>query len=249
MRLNKENILTNTYTIRSYEIDAGGRLSIPAIFNLLQDAASNHAFELGVAISQLLADNYTWVLSRIALKMTGYPAWRDTIQIATWPSGVQRVFALRDFDIRQNNRTIGSCVSAWIIIDAANRKPIRPTSFVEQLKPLEKKHVMENPLTKLPRFQGAEIEHLFRVRYSDLDINQHVNNVSYIEWVLENIQSIEKNHRCLADLEINFLGEALLGDEVIAGCRAMDSQGTEYAHNIVCEADNRELIRARTVWK
>jgi acyl-ACP thioesterase len=248
MPLSKENILTNTYTIRSYEVDAGGRLSIPAIFNLLQDAASNHAFKLGVAVSQLLANNYTWVLSRIALKMTAYPVWRDTIQIATWPSGIQRIFALRDFDIRHENRTIGSCVSAWIIIDAAHRKPIRPTSFVEQLNPLEKEHVLDHPLGKLPRFRGSEFEHRFRVRYSDLDINQHVNNVSYIEWVLENIQSIEKNQRCLAELEINFLGEAFLGDEVIAGCRAMDSQGTEYAHNIVRETDNRELIRARTIW-
>jgi acyl-ACP thioesterase len=120
---------------------------------------------------------------------------------------------------------------------------------VEQLNPLDKEHVLENPLTKLPRFQESEFDLRFRVRYSDLDINQHVNNVSYIEWALENIQSIEKNQRCLTELEINFLGEALLGDEVIAGCRAMDDEGCVYAHRIVREADNRELIRARTIWK
>jgi len=158
------------------------------------------------------------------------------------------VFALRDFDIRHKNQTIGSCVSAWIIIDTAHRKPIRPTFIVDQLNPVEREHVLDHPLGKLPRFQESQFEHRFKVRYSDLDINQHANNVSYIEWALENIPDIGENHRCLTDLEINFLGEAFLGDQVIAGCRTMDDQGTVYAHNIVRETDNQELIRARTVW-
>ena len=89
----EENILRRTYTIRSYEINAGGRLSIPTIFNLLQDIASSHALKLGVSVPQLLASNYTWVLSRIYLKMNHYPGWEDSIQIHTWPSGIQRVFA------------------------------------------------------------------------------------------------------------------------------------------------------------
>jgi hypothetical protein len=52
--ISEQNILEQNYSIRSYEIDAGGRLSIPSIFNLLQDAASNHALRLGVSVHQLL---------------------------------------------------------------------------------------------------------------------------------------------------------------------------------------------------
>ena len=208
-----------------------------------------HAFKLGVSVPQLLANNHTWVLSRIALKMTVYPQWRDTIQIVTWPSGIQRVFALRDFDIRHHNQTIGSCVSAWIIIDTAYRKPIRPTSFVDQLNPITGKHVFDHPLGKLPRFRESQFEIRFNVRYSDLDINQHVNNVSYIEWALESIPDIGENHRLLSELEINFLGEALLGDLVIARCQALDDRGFVFAHSIVRQADGRELIRARTTWQ
>ncbi len=94
----EDNTLCRSYTIRSYEVDAGGRLSVPSIFNLLQDAASRHALKLGVAVSQLQANNYTWVLSRIILKMFDYPQWGDTIQIHTWPSGIEGAFALRETD-------------------------------------------------------------------------------------------------------------------------------------------------------
>ena len=244
----EENILRRTYTIRSYEINAGGRLSIPTIFNLLQDIASSHALKLGVSVPQLLASNYTWVLSRIYLKMNHYPGWEDSIQIHTWPSGIQRVFALRDFDIRQDGRSIGSCVSAWIIIDAANRRPVRPTGFARQLNPVDRQHVLDPPLGKLPVLKTAQIEKQFNVRYGDLDINQHVNNVRYIEWLLECLTGIVEKGRCLSELEINFLGEALHGDRVRARCCRRDEKGTRIDHDVLRETDGRELIRARTAW-
>ena len=106
--------------------------------------------KLGVSVPELLANNYTWVLSRIYLKMNHHPGWGDTIQVHTWPSGIERVFALRDFYIRQDDCTIGSCISAWIIIDTANRRPVRPTSFARQLNPVDRQHVLDHPLGKLP---------------------------------------------------------------------------------------------------
>ncbi|MBW2514057.1 MAG: hypothetical protein JRE21_05755 [Deltaproteobacteria bacterium] len=244
----EENVLRRTYTIRSYEVNAGGRLSIPTIFNLLQDIASSHALKLGVSVPQLLASNYTWVLSRIYLKMNHYPGWGDSIRIHTWPSGIQRVFALRDFDIRQGGRSIGSCVSAWIIIDAANRRPVRPTSFARQLNPVDRQHVLDHPLDKLPVLKRAQNEKQFNVRYGDLDINQHVNNVRYIEWLLECLTGMVEKDRCLSELEINFLGEALHGDTVRARCCRQDEKGVRIVHDVLRETDDRELIRARTAW-
>jgi medium-chain acyl-[acyl-carrier-protein] hydrolase len=245
----EENIFRRSYVIRSYEVSAGGRLSIPSIFNLLQDAASSHALKLGVSVPQLLASNYTWVLSRIYLNMNHYPGWGDTIQVHTWPSGIQRVFALRDFDIRQGDGTIGSCVSAWIIIDATNRRPVRPTGFAQQLNPVDRQHVLDHPLGKLPVLETPQIEKPFSVRYRDLDINQHVNNASYIEWLLECIPGMVENGRCLSELEVNFLGEALYGDRVLARCCHQDEEEMRFAHDVLRKADGRELIRARTSWQ
>ena len=161
----EQNILEQDYGIRSYEIDAGGRLSIPSIFNLLQDAASNHALRLGVSVHQLLEKNYTWVLSRMMLKMDAFPAWRDPIRIRTWPSGIQTVFALRDFEIMDNtDRIIGSAVSAWIVIDADKRRPVRPTSFADQINSVEDLRAFDHPLNKLPKIDTADFENRFFVR-------------------------------------------------------------------------------------
>ncbi len=245
----EDNTLCRTYVVRSYEVDAGGRLSVPSIFNFLQDAASRHALKLGVAVSQLQASNHTWVLSRIILKMVDYPQWGDAIQIHTWPSGIEGAFALRDFDIRCNDQTIGACISAWIIIDTNKRRPIRPLTFARQLKPVDKGHVLDQALTKLPALAGFQFEKQFQVRYHDLDINQHVNNVNYIEWLLECRDHDRSNQSVLSELAVNFLGEARLDENVRARRHALDSTGLRFGHDILREADGKELIRARTTWR
>lgn len=246
----KPNILEQDYVVRSYEVDAGGRLSIPSIFNLLQDAASNHALRLGVSVHQLLAKNYTWVLSRMMLRMDASSAWRDPIRIRTWPSGIQTVFAMRDFEIRNAaGETFASAVSAWIVIDAEKRRPVRPTSFADQINSIEGLHAFDHSLNKLPRVAAADLKNNFFVRYHDLDINQHVNNVSYIEWLLESIPGFGQEGFALRELEVNFLGEAFKGDQINAMCRQEDPSGTRFSHAIVRAKDQVELVRARTLWK
>jgi acyl-ACP thioesterase len=245
----EDNTLGRTYMVRSYEVDAGGRLSVPSIFNFLQDAASSHALKLGVAVSQLQANNYTWVLSRIILKMDTYPQWGDTIQIHTWPSGIEGAFAFRDFDLRRDDQTIGKCISAWIIIDTGKRRPVRPKAFAQQLKPVDKDHVLDQPLAKIPALTEFQSEKQFQVRYHDLDINQHVNNVNYIEWLLECCGDYHLNNAVLSDLSVNFLGEALLHDHVRARCQTLDADRLRLGHDIRRETDGQELIRAQTTWR
>jgi acyl-ACP thioesterase len=249
-KTSERNILEQDCSIRSYEIDAGGKLSSPSIFNLLQDAASNHALRLGVSVHQLLEKNYTWVLSRMMLKMGAFPAWRDLIRIRTWPSGIQTVFALRDFEILDNTgQIIGSAVSAWIVIDADKRRPVRPTSFADQINSVKDLRAFDHPLNKLPRVDAADSENRFFVRYHDLDINQHVNNVSYIEWLLESTPGFGREGLTLKELELNYLGEAFKGDRIISMCRKDDGPGTRFTHRIVREEDQLELVRARTCWQ
>jgi len=243
------NILEHDYSIRSYEVDAAGRLSIPSIFNLLQNAASEHALRLGVSVHQLLEKNITWVLSRMILRMESFPAWRDRIRVRTWPSGMQTVFALRDFEIRDHEgRTIGRATSAWIVIDADKRRPMRPTSLADQINAIEGLHALDHPLNKLPKCEAPQHQSDFFVRYHDLDINQHVNNVSYIEWLLESVPAFGREDLTLRELELNFLGEAFKGDRVIAKCRVEDALQPRFSHTIFREEDQAELIRARTLW-
>ena len=244
------NIWQENFNIRSYEVDCHGRLSIVSIFNFMQEAASQHADALGVSIQQLLSENYTWLLSRLKIKMNAYPVWTDQLAVRTWPSGTQRLFALRDFHLKdQNGQDVGAALSAWLVLDTLKKRPVRISPFVDRLKPIEGDHILPGQLGKLPCVEAYTDERIFRVRYRDLDINQHVNNASYVEWMLESMPSFVQNRFRLSELEINFLAESFLQNRVIARCQPLDPNNQEFNHSLLREEDGQELVRARTVWK
>lgn len=243
------NTLTESYAVRSYEVDINGRLSILAICNFMQDAASKHAQALGVGIRDLMADNHTWVLSRLAVRMTGYPVWQDQIQVSTWPTGAQRLFALRDFEITNaRNHVIGVATSAWLVIDSQRRRPVRISPFINKLKPVKDHRALVSSLDKLPPINDYDNVRHFHVRHRDLDLNQHVNNVSYIEWALESLPPNILTDSVLCELEINYLAEAFVGNGIQSICTCMDAKSNTFQHRIARIEDDQELVRAQTRW-
>ena len=248
--LAEPNIWQETYQIRSYEVDCHHRLSVLALFNYMQEIASRHAEALGVSIQQLLSENYTWLLSRLKVEITSFPAWKDQLVLRTWPSGTRRLFALRDFEILdRDNQTVATAISAWLVLDVKKHRPARIGQFVDRLKPLEGDHILPDTLDKLPGLDLRTHEKAFVVRHRDLDINQHVNNVSFVEWVLESVPTRVLNTSVPTELEINFLAEAFYGDHILAACHGQDANQTSFLHSIIRQKDGQELARARTVWR
>jgi acyl-ACP thioesterase len=244
------NIWKEKFNIRSYEVDSGGRLSIVSIFNLMQEAASKHADALGVSIQQLHSENFTWLLSRLKIKINAYPGWGDQLAVHTWPSGIRRLFALRDFHlIDQNDNDVAFALSAWLVLDILKKRPARISNFIERLNPLDGNHVLPDPLEKLPKVDAFTYERRFRVRFGDLDINQHVNNASYVAWMFEGVPEDVHERLWLTELEINFLAESFLQDYVVCRTQPQDSDNRIFNHALFREADGQELVRAKTVWQ
>ncbi|CAB1083561.1 hypothetical protein D1AOALGA4SA_11122 [Olavius algarvensis Delta 1 endosymbiont] len=244
------NVWREDYQIRSYEVDCRNRLSILSMFSFMQEAASKHAAALGVSIHQLLSENYTWLLSRLKIQIAAYPGWNDPIQIKTWPSGTQQLFALRDFAmIDPDNQTLAAAVSAWLVVDLQKRRPVRIAPFVERLKPIEGNHILNDRLDKLPALKSPVHEKRFTVRHSDLDINQHANNVKFVEWVIEGVPAATLSDAVPVELEINFQAEAFYEDRIVAACCPQDPDNTIFHHSLTRQQDGRELARAMTKWR
>lgn len=75
---------SDTFRVRASEVDAAGEATLPALCNLLQEAADRHAASLGVAVDQILAEHgETWVLHRLALRLHRPARWRDEVTVET----------------------------------------------------------------------------------------------------------------------------------------------------------------------
>jgi acyl-ACP thioesterase len=219
----------------------------------MQDAAGKHAQVLGVSVNDLQSMDHTWVLSRLALRIDAYPGWQDHLSVSTWPSGAYRLFALRKFNLSVGSRkSIGSAITAWLVIHARHRRPVRIEPFVKDFHPAnasaQDAEVIEE-IGKIALPETFDWETSFAVRHHDLDINGHVNNVNYIEWVLESMLSDKLKQGRLASLKINFVSEATNGDRVISRCKQSDVDHRSYIHSVIKAETSRELVRAQTTWR
>ena len=244
------------FKVRSYECGPDGRATLPTICNLLQEAASLHAASLGFGKGDFAAagENISWVLTRMVVKMNRYPVWEDELTVETFPRGGRKIVAWRDFEVKDaKGETLGVASSEWMIIDLATRKiHAIPEKVFAANDPANVPVLGLEPFAKF-RFpdtgklfdcsdcSDCSIERskamTFTAQKSQIDLNGHVNNVHYINWMLEPCES-----RCPAEMEVVFRSETFAGDEVRVETAAADG----YTYHRVSAPDGKDHIVART---
>jgi len=247
---NARSELTEEYEIHSYEMDSVGRMSVISLCNMFQDAAGKHAGVLGVSVHELLKDNCTWMLSRLSLNVGRYPMWGEKIKVKTWPFGIDRLFALRAFSFMDGGgKTFGDAVTAWLLINTKTRRPVRIRKYLKERSSLFDEEVPDGAPVKIDDVEDCESGRPFTVRYSDIDVNQHVNTTSYIEWMIEGAPRDVLESGSVGHLDVNFLSEAFYGDRVISACSPDKEAPGTLLHSIRRERDGSELTRGRTEWQ
>lgn len=198
------------FEVLSFQIDPLGKLRWAALADLLQEVAWKHADSRD--FGQKLFDlGFMWVLSRFDIQVHQMPSWGDIIKIETAGRGINKLFALREFRVTGNNgKVLANAMSAWLLLDIEKKRPQRP----EKVLPSElfQPNLDENIL---PEKVNAPVHPVFgrnfQVNFSDLDMNNHVNNVSYIRWIEDFCM---ENNLPFNRLLINYQTEALLGENI-----------------------------------
>ena len=212
--MDNKKTFTYEYEVRAYEADVSGRASLPSLCRYLEDAAGRNAVELGFGMEELSRQNCTWVLSRLHFEITRRPSLNRPVAVQTWPAGTDRLFALREFRLfDEEENFLMTASSAWMILDLERRRPLRPQPFFDNI-PLPERD--EDPLVpeKLDPPGNGEKTGSLAVPFSSLDINNHVNNVAYLNWALDHLKQgfLQQNRIIRGD--INYLAEAFQGDNL-----------------------------------
>jgi len=243
-------LFEKAYRVNSYETDASGKLCVPGLFNYLQDIASDHATILKLGREHLLKDKLFWVLSRIMLEMNSFPEWGEEIIIRTQPNGTDKLFALRDFEIiGHKGIRHGGASSCWLMVNQEKRRPVRPDKLLEKFVNDKEEGIFHGRYPgKIDALDGSSYKsNTFPVKYSDLDINMHVNNVQYIKWVLDTYPLDFIYQNSLKTAEINYISESLPGDDIYI--LVQESDEGLFKHSIIRNNDKKELCRLILGWK
>ena len=245
------SVWTESFRVRSYDVTPGGTASVLALADYFQEAAGRHADALGVSMQEFLDEGKAWVLAHLHLQLERRPRWNDTVEIETWPSGLDRLFARREFVFRDETGTqLAQGTSAWLVIDVERRRPLRPPSVLHDIDTPDRPRPVDADLDDLPAPDRVDRTRDFTVRYHDLDLNRHVNNVRYLEWALETLPAeVLDEYECLA-LALQFEAEATHGDPIRATAALQHDGGTlRVRHRLAHAGSDETLARAVTTWE
>jgi acyl-ACP thioesterase len=238
-----------TFTIASYESDVNGNLSLYSLFNRFQELAGHHATYLQVGYVTLTEEGLAWILSRIKVQIYSLPKWGEMVHLATWPKGIDRLFALREFCITsEHGQTLINATSAWLLVDTEKGRPRKIESLPIDLHFPDAPHAIREPLEKIQ--VPNELKPVFekQIWLSDLDINRHVNNAQYVKWITDCFSEELFRTRRITSLQINYLEETLLGDTVGLFKNSSDVSASEYFLEGISRSKGTKVFQAHMDW-
>jgi acyl-ACP thioesterase len=223
--MEKLDIWSESCAVRFGAVDKSDLMTLDAALDFFQEAAISHAENLGVGREAMARTNQLWILSRMSVQVNRRPQYGETITVRTWPRGGEKLFALRDFDIRDTaGNPAVQARSCWLIIDMEKRRPLRPQSIMDTMPQNEGQNALPaaTGLEERPSLRKAAER---RALYNDLDYNGHVNNVSYIRWIEDAIDPALLEQARQLRLDINYLNEVLPGEVTGIWLSEIDTAG------------------------
>jgi acyl-ACP thioesterase len=245
-----ELIAEAAFSVYLFDTDAHGTLSVRGLWDFLQETAGLHTQLLGVAPEDLRPKGLAWILSRLRLRVDRYPVLGEKVTVRSWPTGTDKLFALRDFTVSDaKGSLIASAASAWLALKLESLRPVRIKSVFDRPGVDSLPRALEADMGKLPGPARVDSESPMVVRFGDLDANRHVRNSRYVEWVVESAGPELLERSMVAELSIDFLSETTYGGSVMVRTQREGLGSPQLDHAVVRTVDGVETARARTQWR
>ena len=234
-----------TWAVRSYECGPDGVATMATVCNYLQEAASLNAEALAFSKSDFdkAGENISWVLTRLKVRMARFPKWEESVRILTYPRGGRRIVAYRDFVLSDaSGAEFGRATTEWMLIDLSSRKVVPIPEGVFAAANTVRPPVFGDEQFSRLRWDCSESAgaSAFTARRGDIDLNGHVNNVHYVEWLMETRPASAAPCR---ELEVAFKSETLAGEQVLGD--AAEVEPGVFVHRL-SSPDGRDHVLART---
>jgi acyl-ACP thioesterase len=203
-----------------YDCDVNNRLKLSAAMKYMQQASSEQMEVLGMSPGKLFAENMVFLLSKSCIRVRRQPTASERLRIATAPVATRGARFVREFRMESvQGEELISAYTLWILLDISSRKILRPASFPYEMR-LEPSFLGEDTgdmaIPRLPPLlgEGENRKTAFDIRYSQLDVNRHVNNSVYADFICDSLEYEDVAARGIEALAISFQNEAALGDRV-----------------------------------
>lgn len=245
--MEKAGIWQEEHTVTASMVNTFRECRLDAVCNILQEVAGRHANARKIGFFELEQQGLFWALSRLRLRVYRYPEWQEKLRVHTWVHKMRGPISYRNFSILdQEGEAIASACSLWSAVDIQARRPARIAA--DDFPILSERHPSCGEPEKIKPPTRVDRETTYTVRYSDLDMVEHVNNVRYLTWLIDTYGRFNLEARATF-LEVNYLGETGLGDSVLLQKEKLEEKPLSFRHRIMHAGQDNEVLRAYLEWQ
>lgn len=210
-------IYEQAFCVDSRDADLWGQCRPSALLGYLQEAATEAAVLSG-GTRETMLERYRcfWMLARIRVEQTRPLCWGEELTVQTWHREPKGASIYRDFEWFSGGERVGEAVSTWVLADADTRKLVRMSrleGMLEDNRGGEREKT--EPLTRLRLPEELTVAEERLTRYSETDINGHINNTRYADYLCDCLHpERRKSGSFVRQMQIGFLAECRPGERL-----------------------------------
>ena len=224
--------------------DMNGHIKLPDVVLLSLQVSGMQSIELGVGDKTILENyNLVWIIAGYDIEVIRLPRFGEEITIETEALSYNRLFCYRRFTIYDEvGQELIHMMTTFVLMDRDSRKvhAVEPEIVAPYQSEFSKK------LLRGPKYQSLEnpISKDYHVRFYDLDMNGHVNNSKYLDWIFEVMGADFLTHYIPKKINLKYVKEVRPGG-VITSSYALN--GLESNHQVTSDGDIN--AQAKIAWQ
>lgn len=237
------------YEVHYYEIDRNGNLTANALLSYLEDLFVYHLYVNDLNFKYSAKNKLSWIIGQWDINMKEYPSFADKIYIKIYPVAYKKFYLWNKYEIYNKNRKIiGSVDSAWLLINTESRKLENISEVFKKAFELTKDDEKMGKIEKLQKIQSIDNEISVSAKYTDIDTNGHVNNITYLSWAIETIPMdiIEKYK--ISNLQIKYYKECMYGEKVNSRCEIMKQENSVQSRHEIVNKNGDIITFFNIIW-
>jgi len=211
---NFSSIFIKNWEINFTQCLPNGDLKLTELCNILQLTAAAHSEMGGISFSDMQEFDQAWVLSRMRVEIIDLPKWKDTVTVRTWINTLENSRSVRALELYVNGDKMVGCVTFWAVFNTKIRRPEALALPYEHFELYPEMIATKKSISKINFNNESELVAEKSVYISDIDIVNHVNNVKYLEWCLDQVDTNLILNQKIKSFEMNFLKELSLNEKV-----------------------------------
>ena len=193
------------YEIEYQNVDYYGEYKYSDLLSKLSNLATKNAIEIGLW-NESFNGKYGWVLVKQTVKLKRPLLIGEKLTVSTRAKGERKIQYFRTYDLKVNDELIGGIYSIWTLIDIEKRRIVRPQKVGISIPKCEEYPSFVEKYEPLLDIETQKVQ-TRKVSYSDIDLNKHMNNARYLEWVMDLLPQEKKQDFFIDEMTMHYLKE------------------------------------------